>query len=137
MEKIVRLSTSDVRLSDPDEDVRGWRVVDRTEAPLGTVDDLFVDEKGRPHFVLVKVENSPHGDQHVVVPANAIRLMANDTLLVNEFRNHVLSAPDYDPERHQEPRRLERTLRLLRHLSVLRPWLRGGLTFWTAVRLTR
>ena len=91
-DRIVSLSSSDAQIPDLGENVRGWRVVDRTEAALGTVDDLFVDGQGRPHFVLVKVEGGSDA-RRVVVPANAARLMSNDTLLVNEFRDHILDAP--------------------------------------------
>ena len=98
-EKLVRLSSGGVSTARPDEDIRGWRVVDRTETQVGTVDDLFVDGKGRPHVILVEVE-SGEKRSHLVIPANTVRLTPENTVWVGEFKSRILEAPEYDAERH-------------------------------------
>jgi hypothetical protein len=43
--KLCKLSDTDFTVANPDEDIRGWAVVDKDGEEIGEVDDLLVDNR--------------------------------------------------------------------------------------------
>ena len=96
---LVRMADTNLTLADPAADVRGRTVVDRDGAEVGTVDDLVIDEQDR-HVRLLQVGSGGFlgfGEQKVLVPVDAVTSV-DDQVHVDTEREHVASAPVYDPD---------------------------------------
>lgn len=94
------LSSSHLELKDPNEDVRGRKVVDAAGKEIGKVDDLVVDEV--EHVVrFLRVERGGIfgiGEKHFLVPVDAVGNVDADTVHITRNHEHAAAAPDYDPD---------------------------------------
>lgn len=86
-------------VADPDEDIRGWEVVDDTGEGIGSVDELLVDEATeRVHFLRVKHGGIlGFGASASFIPVEAITRIESGTVTIDRSREWVAGAPVYDP----------------------------------------
>lgn len=86
-------------VADPDEDIRGWTVVDNTGEEIGSVDELLVDEQTeRIHFLRVKHGGIlGFGASTSFIPVEAVAGVRAGTVSIDRSREWVAGAPVYDP----------------------------------------
>jgi sporulation protein YlmC with PRC-barrel domain len=95
-----RLSDTELTVADPAEDIRDRHVVDRDGADLGEVEDLLIDERDkRVRFVEVASGGFLGiGQTKFLLPVEAITRISDETVYVNQTRQHIAGAPVYDPD---------------------------------------
>ena len=94
-----KLKDTDLTISAPADDIRGRRVVDSHGKEIGHVSSLFVDETERKVRMLeLRVGGLLGlGQQHVLLPVEAITSVGTDDVHVNQTRDRVVHSPAYDP----------------------------------------
>jgi CBS domain-containing protein/sporulation protein YlmC with PRC-barrel domain len=96
---LLRLSDTEFRLADPSEDVRGQKVLDMAGEELGSVDDLFIDD--RDHKVrFLQITSGGFlglGATKFLLPVDAIARLTADAVYIQQGREQVAGAPRYDP----------------------------------------
>jgi sporulation protein YlmC with PRC-barrel domain len=97
---LVRLTDSNLTLSDRSEDIRGRNVLDLSGEELGEVDDLLIDEQDhKVRFIQISSGGFLGlGASKFLLPVEAIRRITEDTVYVNQSRERVAGAPRYDPD---------------------------------------
>lgn len=94
-----KLSDANLTVNDPNEDIRGRKVVDKNGDDAGTVEDLLIDS--HEHKVrFMRVGSGGFlglGETKVLIPIDAITQITKDTVHINQTREHVVGAPKYDP----------------------------------------
>jgi CBS domain-containing protein len=97
--RLVRISDSNLTLADVAEDIRGLKAVDISGEELGTVNDLFIDERERKVRFL-EISSGGFlglGTTEVLLPVEAISRLSVDLVHINQSRERVAGAPRYDP----------------------------------------
>jgi CBS domain-containing protein/sporulation protein YlmC with PRC-barrel domain len=97
--RLIRLSDTNLTLADPAEDIRGIKALDMAGEELGTVDDLFIDEQERKVRFL-EVSSGGFlglGATKFLLPVDAIARITADVVHINQSRERVAGAPQYDP----------------------------------------
>jgi sporulation protein YlmC with PRC-barrel domain len=94
-----KLADTDLIISAPGDDIRGRRVVDSDGEEIGHVSSLFVDETERKVRMLeLRVGGLLGlGQQHVLLPVEAITSVGENDVHVNQTRDRVVHSPAYDP----------------------------------------
>lgn len=102
--KLVRLSDTDFTLGASEEDIRGHRVFDGSGEEIGHVNDLLVDEREvKVRFLEVAAGGFLGlGERKFLIPVDAVTRIERDEVHVDQTREHVIAAPEYDPEVVQE-----------------------------------
>ncbi|MGD0052611.1 MAG: PRC-barrel domain-containing protein, partial [Vulcanimicrobiaceae bacterium] len=98
--ELARLSDTGLALSDPSQDIRGRKIVDRHGADIGHISGLFVDEDERKVRML-EIRAGGFlgiGERHFLLPVDAIMKIDNDEVRVNETRERIVRSPVYDPK---------------------------------------
>lgn len=94
------LKDADLTTSDRDEDIRSRNVVDAAGDDIGKIDELLIDEE--EHKVrFLRVASGGFlgiGKSKVLIPVEAITAIEEDVVRIDQRRDRVASAPDYDPE---------------------------------------
>lgn len=96
---LLKLGQSRLRVADGKEDVRGRRVVDRSGNSVGKVDDLFIDERER-RVRLIEVGSGGFlglGEAKFLIPVELVTQVDDHTVRINEARERIVGAPQYDP----------------------------------------
>jgi len=102
--RLIRLSDTNLTLADPAEDIRGLKGLDMAGEELGTVDDLFIDEQERKVRFL-EVSSGGFlglGATKFLLPVDAIARLTDDVVHINQSRERVAGAPQYDPSLVEE-----------------------------------
>ena len=97
---LIRLGDSGQMLSNPAEDIRGWRVLDQDGEEIGKIDDLLVDEE-EGKVRMVRIEEGGFlgiGATPFFLPVDAITSIADREVHVDQTRSRVAEAPRYDPD---------------------------------------
>lgn len=96
--ELVKLSDSDFRLEEPEEDLRGKDVYDRDGDQIGSVEDLYVDTEEREvRFLDVGAGGFLGlGEKHLLIPLEAVTDHDGDRVNVNRHRDQVLGSPPFD-----------------------------------------
>ena len=97
--RLVRLSDTNLTLADHAEDITGLKVLDMSGEELGTVNDLFVDEQERKVRFL-EISSGGFlglGATKFLLPVEAITRLSVDVVHINQSRERVAGAPQYDP----------------------------------------
>jgi sporulation protein YlmC with PRC-barrel domain len=99
---LMRLRDSGLVIPDPNQDVRGFRVVDQSGEEIGRVDDLVIDiEEKKVRFLEVS-EGGFLGFRatKIMIPVEAIAGISRteEKVYIDRTRKHVVDAPSYDPE---------------------------------------
>ena len=98
--EFVKLSDSDLRLKDPEQDVRGLEVYERGGNQIGSVGDLYIDEQERK-VRLLKVGAGGFlgmGEKHFLIPAEAVASVGEDGVTIDHSREKVAGYPPFDPD---------------------------------------
>jgi len=98
------LSETDLALADPNADIRGRKVLDQNGEEIGAVDDLLVDDSELlVRFIKVKSGGFLGlGAETTFIPVDAVTQLTDDTVQVNQTREHIAGAPSYNPELVQD-----------------------------------
>lgn len=103
--RLVRLSDTNLMLADRAEDITGLKVLDMSGEELGSVNDLFIDEEERKVRFL-EVSSGGFlglGATKFLLPVDAITGLGVDVVHINQSRERVAGAPQYDPTLVEEP----------------------------------
>lgn len=97
---LVPLSETDIVVTDPAEDIRGYTVVDQAGEEIGRVDDLLIDtEEKKARFMQVSSGGFlGFGSTTLYIPLDAITDIEDEIVHINQTREHVNNAPHYDPK---------------------------------------
>ena len=100
---LVKLSDVNLTVSDPSQDVRGRKVIDRHGEDIGHVSGLFIDQHERKVRMLQVTAGGflGLGERHFLIPVEAISSITADVVRVNQTRQHVVNSPAYDPTLEQ------------------------------------
>jgi sporulation protein YlmC with PRC-barrel domain len=106
---MIKLGDTDRTIPNPDEDIRGRKVVDRNGEQLGKVTDLLIDDAAmRARFLIVE-----HGGilgigaTQSFIPVEAVTSIEEEGVQVATDLQTVAGAPVYDPEIALEPQYYE------------------------------
>lgn len=100
---LVRLGKEkDLALAHSDEDIRGRKVLDKEGSEIAEVVDLLLDERDKKVRFLM-VGSGGHGPAKIgkkksLIPVDAITAVDKKTVTVNQSADHIIGAPEYDPE---------------------------------------
>ncbi len=86
-------------VANPDEDVRGRKVLDVAGKKVGTVDGLMVDD-GENKVRFLRVECGGFlglGATYVMIPVDAITSITGDAVTLDRGGERLHDAPRYDP----------------------------------------
>lgn len=88
-----------------EDDIRGRHVKDVDGEELGTVDDLLIDATERKvRFVVIASGGFLGlGAQKSYIPVDAVIGVGDEDVLIDQSRDHVRTAPAYDPELINDP----------------------------------
>lgn len=102
---LVRLSDSEFVLEDETQDIRGLDVHDTNGEEIGSVEGLYVDEEERSvRFLDVSAGGFLRlGDKNFLLPAEAIREINEDGVVVDQSRQKVVDSPPFDASVMPEP----------------------------------
>jgi sporulation protein YlmC with PRC-barrel domain len=93
------LRDSDLTVADGEEDIRGRTVRDKDGQDIGKVDDLLIDlDERRVRFM--QVESGGFlgmGETKVFIPIDAIAMITDVDVCINQTDEHVSREPRYDP----------------------------------------
>lgn len=95
-----KLSDTNLTVADPAEDIRGLKVVDRQGDEIGHVDDLLIDDR-ETKVRFLRIASGGFlglGETKFLVPVDAITRVRDDTVFVDQTREHVAGGPHYDPD---------------------------------------
>jgi sporulation protein YlmC with PRC-barrel domain len=96
---LIRLGDTDLQIADPNEDVRGRKVVDRNGDDIGHVDALMVDQRER-RIRFLRVASGGFlgiGERTFLIPIDAVVRVTPDEVRIDQTRQHLIGAPVYDP----------------------------------------
>ena len=98
--EFAKLSDSDLRLKDPEQDVRGLQVYERGGNQIGSVGDLYIDEQERKVRLLEVGAGGflGMGEKHFLIPAEAVASVGEDGLTIDHSREKVAGYPPFDPD---------------------------------------
>jgi len=93
-----KLSDTGETVANPDEDVRGRKVVDSSGEEIGRVDGLMVDDEKTVRAL--RVESGGFlglGGKHVMIPVEAVTRVTPHAVSIDRGRERLRDAPVYDP----------------------------------------
>jgi len=92
-------------VSNPDEDVRGRKVLDTMGKEIGTVEGLMVDDaQNKVRFLRVEAGGFLGiGATHLMIPVDAITGITAEAVTIDREGEHLRGAPRYDPALINEP----------------------------------
>jgi sporulation protein YlmC with PRC-barrel domain len=95
---LVSMKSGEIELSDPNEDIRGRKVVDQNGEDVGKVDDVFVDpNQRRARFIAVKSGDFLGlGGKKFLIPVDAIQSLEEDRVMIGETRDRILGGPQIE-----------------------------------------
>jgi sporulation protein YlmC with PRC-barrel domain len=98
------LSQSGVTVRDPNEDIRGRKVLDRDGEELGTVKDLFIDRaEMRIRFMELGAGGILGiGEETFLIPIDAITDIDEDAVRIDQTVSHVAGGPRYQPDMEED-----------------------------------
>ncbi len=97
---LVALKDSQLTTSDRKEDIRSRKVVDAAGEDIGEIDDLVIDDQeNKVRFLRVASGGFlGMGKDNVLIPVEAISKIGDDVVQVDQTRERIAGAPNYNPE---------------------------------------
>lgn len=94
-----RMSDSKLTIKEPDEDVRGRKVVDKAGEVIGVVGDLLIDDRElKVRFLRVASGGFlGRGAAHYLLPVEAITGVTAEAVHIGHTHAQVAGGPGYDP----------------------------------------
>lgn len=102
---LISLTDSSLTVANPDEDVRGRKMLDRHGEEIGSVDDLLLDDReNRVRFLRVAHGGFLGiGEEHFLVPVDAVTRIDNDHVHIDRERSKLSDVPGYNPDLAEAP----------------------------------
>lgn len=96
---LVKLSDTGETIELGDKDIRGYSVKDKDGADIGKVHDLLVDlRENKVRFLVVESGGFlGMGENKSFIPIDAITSIAKEEVHIDQTRQKVAEAPQYDP----------------------------------------
>src|SRR5687768_5233295 len=96
---LVKLGDTELTVSNPAEDVRGYDVLDRSGEKIGEVKNLMLDDaESKVRFLEVGGGGFLGiGDKTWMIPVDAITRIHDKHVHIDKTGEHVSSGPAYDP----------------------------------------
>ena len=96
---LVRLDDTDLTIADPNEDIRGHKVVDQNGEEFGKVDGLLIDtDERKVRFMEVAAGGFLGlGEKTFLLPVDTVTGIDDDTVTIDRSHQYVTGAPAYDP----------------------------------------
>ena len=93
-----RISDTTLTVKDPDEDVRGRKVVDKAGEEIGVVNDLLIDDRElKVRFLRVGSGGILGlGATQILIPVEAVTRVTAEAVHIEHTRAHVAGGPGYD-----------------------------------------
>lgn len=100
LNKLVRLSDTNLTLEQPAEDVRGSKVIDSAGEDIGHIDDLMIDDQQHKVRFLVVAAGGflGIGEKKFWIPVDAVTATSTDQVNVDTTVAHIKDSPGYDPD---------------------------------------
>jgi sporulation protein YlmC with PRC-barrel domain len=100
LDTLVKLSQSDLMLTDSAEDIRGRSVRDRSGEEIGKVEDLVIDTTDRKVRLMQVAAGGVLGigEKKFLVPIDAITRITEDEVDIDQERSRVIGGPEYNPD---------------------------------------
>ncbi len=97
---LLKLSESGFTLTDTNEDIRGFKVLDHQGEDIGEIDDLMIDDRERKvRFLLVGAGGFLGlGTKKFMVPIEAVTRIHDGHVHLDRAREHVAQSPHYAPD---------------------------------------
>jgi len=97
---LMKLSDAGLVFETPEEDIRGYEVVDSQGEEIGKVDDLMVDaDEFKVRFINVASGGFLGiGEKVFLLPVDAIDSIEDGQVRVSRSRDDVAAGPVYDPQ---------------------------------------
>lgn len=97
---LIDLDDANLILENPDDDIRGRKVIDRNEQEFGEVDGLLVDERDeKVRFLRIASGGFLGlGKTKRLVPIDAITRVGDDAVHIDRTKEHVAGTSPYDPQ---------------------------------------
>lgn len=97
---LVPLSETDIIIADPQEDIRGFMVVDQAGEEIGKVDDLLIDtEEKKVRFLQVASGGFLGlGATKLYIPVDAVTEIEDEMVHINQTKERITGAHHYDPK---------------------------------------
>ena len=98
--RLVRLGSTNLTVSDPQEDIRGRSVVDRYGEEFGHVASLLIDEReAKVRFLeIASCGIMGIGEEKFLLPVDAVTRIEGERVMVDQTGGHVAGSPAYDPD---------------------------------------
>ncbi len=98
--QLMKLSDSDFRLEDPEQDIRGLDVYDRDGNEIGSVEDLYVDmEERKVRFLDLGAGGFLGiGEKRFMIPVEAVTGVGDDRLTIEQGTEQVAGSPPFDTD---------------------------------------
>jgi sporulation protein YlmC with PRC-barrel domain len=92
------MSDSKLTVKDPDEDLRGRKVVDKAGVEIGVVNDLLLDDReSKVRFLRVGSGGILGlGVTQALIPVDAITKVTAEAVQIDHTHAHVAGGPGYD-----------------------------------------
>lgn len=98
--ELVRLSDTDLIVMDPEEDIRGFAVMDDSGDEIGEIEDLIIDtEEKKVRFLQIASGGFLGlGEKRYLVPVDTITAIEDGVVRISKSWEHVAGSPEYDPD---------------------------------------
>jgi len=96
--RFFRLKDASLIDADPEEDLRGWQVIDANGIFVGSVEDSIADDD-EEKVRLIEISIDTHLDPSyptVIVPLDLVERREGDRLRLRDSLEHILAAPGCD-----------------------------------------
>lgn len=102
---LVKMSDTALTIADPNDDVRGRKVLDRDGEEIGEVDDLLLDDQEyRVRFLQIAHGGFLGiGEDHFLVPVDTVTQVDADQVHIDRARSDMSNIPGYDPALAETP----------------------------------
>jgi sporulation protein YlmC with PRC-barrel domain len=98
-ENIVKLDDFEGELSEPWQDARGRKVIDKNGDEVGTVEELYIWE-GPSTVHLIKVSGE---ERSFLIPVHTVTNADEDAIALETAREKVMQSPEFESEDFPDP----------------------------------
>jgi sporulation protein YlmC with PRC-barrel domain len=98
--KLMKLGDLGETVADPNQDIRGRKVIDKDGLELGKIDSLLIDDTERK-IRFLQVETGGFlgiGEKASLIPVDAIAAISDNEVRIDQTGSTVTAAPAYDPD---------------------------------------
>ncbi len=98
--QLMKLSDTNFRLEEPQQDIRGLDVYDYEGNEIGSVEDLYIDtEERKVRFLDVGAGGFLGiGEKHFMIPVEAVWEVGEEGVTIAQDTEKVMSSPPFDTD---------------------------------------